>query len=179
MNGVCDETTPGTDLARSDGGHVYAGVPGTPTNMRECLLADREERIAASAQTQVMTPGEQTMLRTMEAMQDLMLSQSAQLARLENMLREMVVLTGGQETEIKRAAIERARELCATYEMPPKMYTKIAALIRADVVRPSGVRAVRDIPRCEFQTALSQAREWDRPGTMRRLARETRARQGG
>lgn len=148
-------------------------IQGINTNLRECLLASRQEmQPAASAQTRALTPGEERLTQQMDAMRDLMLAQSAQMARLEAMLREMVVLTGGQEAAIKAAAIARARELCACYELPPRLYAKVASQIRADVVRPSGVRAVRDIPRAEFAQALEQAQGWDKPGAMRKMQRE-------
>lgn len=154
-----------------DGEHRH--VPGTPAGLRECPQAQRQElQSAASAQTQAMMPGEARVLQQIDAMRDLMLAQSAQIARMEAMLREMVVLTGGQEAAIKAAAIERARALCTRYELPPRLYTKVAAQIRADVVRPSGVRAVRDIPRAEFAQALEQAQSWDKPGAMRKMRRE-------
>lgn len=111
-------------------------------------------------------------IRQNEALRSVVLALSAEMSQVSLMLREMVTLTASQEASLKRAAIGRAQELCARYGLPPKRYARIAALIRADVTRPSGVRAVRDIPRCEFDQALEQARTWEKPGVLRKMTRE-------
>ena len=66
----------------------------------------------------------------------------------------------------------RAQALCAQYELPEAKKRSVAARIRQAVAEPSGVRALRDIPRSEFKAALLQAQEFDRPGLLRRMARE-------
>ena len=110
-------------------------------------------------------------VRQNEALRGLVLALSAEMSQVSIMLREMVTLTASQEASIKRTAIGRAQELCAKYGLPQNRYARIAALIRADVTRPSGVRAVRDIPRCEFDQALEQARAWEKPGVLRKMTR--------
>lgn len=100
---------------------------------------------------------------------------STQIAQMTQMLREMVTLTSGQEAELKRTINARAKVLCAQYGIPAKCAQRIAARIRSAVAAPSGVRAMRDIPRCEYRTALEMAQDYDRPGALRRMAREEAA----
>lgn len=98
-----------------------------------------------------------------------------QMTQMAQMLREMVTLTHGQEAELKATINARARLLCEQYGIPARGARKIAAQIRSAVASPSGVRALRDIPRCEYRDALEMAQDYDRPGALRRMAREEAA----
>ena len=106
------------------------------------------------------------------AMAAMIASMSAQVTQMAQMLREMVTLTHAQEATLKSAINDRARVLCETYGMPVRCARSIAVRIRQAVASPSGVRALRDIPRCEYAQALETAQEYDRPGMLRRMARE-------
>lgn len=137
-------------------------------------LAPRNE--AQSPQTAMTLPADLTTYLTQ--VQTILQVQSGQISRLEEMLREMVTLTTAQEGTIKRAALARAKELCAKYGMDNALQRKVASAIRADITKPSGVRAVRDIPRSEYKIALEQTETWEKAGLLRRMAREATA-EGG
>lgn len=112
------------------------------------------------------------MVAEQAAMRTTIASMSAQIAQMAQMLREMVTLTHGQEAELKATVNARARALCEQYGIPARCASRVAARIRQAIASPSGVRALRDIPRCEYREALAMAQEYDRPGALRRMARE-------
>ena len=136
-------------------------------------MEKKDLRAFVRAKKRAMTPAQvEGLLSEHAAMAAMIASMSAQVTQMAQMLREMVTLTHAQEAALKAAINDRARALCGKYGMPVCCARSIAARIRQAVASPSGVRALRDIPRCEYAQALETAQDYDRPGMLRRMARE-------
>lgn len=104
----------------------------------------------------------------LRAMADAMQTMAAMLrATNENMeaLRRQVTLlekvTPAQATQLNRAIRSRAQALCGDYRLPEAGERAVAAEIRKALRLQFGARTVKDLPRCEHETAMQLVGMWD------------------
>lgn len=114
----------------------------------------------------------------------LVMAQNAVLEKISRHLEEQRV-TRTQETAIKRAIQARAKEIAlreglkgrydpnaGEYLDPEK---RLGAAIRKTLRELTGARAAGDIRACVYDSAMKHIMEWDYPGAIRRIRKETSA----
>ena len=139
-----------------------------------------ENELTAAISGVELTPAEASgltgmvaeMLLAMRSMADMTRATNERVAELERQLRLQIKIPRGLENELMRQIRARAAELCEEYELLG-CDAKMAAAIRRDVKRDSGISAMRDLPRCDYMVMVERIALWDDYETIKRL------RQGG
>ena len=117
------------------------------------------------------------MQQLMQGMADSIRATNARMAKLERQIELLTPLTGAQEKALCAEIRRRAAELCGQYHLGEGFEQAVAAAIRGELKREGGVRAVRELPRIEYNVLLERVALWDDYNTMRELRK--RARDGG
>lgn len=99
--------------------------------------------------------------------------QNDRLEALERQIRLQTPVTLKQVTYLNKAIKERARELLDQKNVSdPKAITKLGGHIRKAVLMRYGISNIREIPKHEYNVALTQITEWSNPLTVREISKE-------
>ena len=103
-------------------------------------------------------------------------AQADRLAALEKQVRLNTPVTGKMVTLLNGKIRERARFLLDARLLADdkKAVTKLAAAIRRDALARYGVSGLKEIPKHEYQVALSMIESWNNMLTVRDVARAAR-----
>ena len=82
------------------------------------------------------------------------------LKALESEVHRLVKVTNAQATEINAAIRQRAAEVCKLHRAEG-CEKAVAAAIRKSLKATCGTGTVRDLPRCDYSTALRLVQLWD------------------
>ena len=99
----------------------------------------------------------------MKSMTTLLISTNERITEMEKEIRLLTKVTPAQASSLNSAVRERAEQLSEQYRCPlSETFRKAAAnAIRRSIKLTSGVRSMKDLPRCEYQVALEQISMWD------------------
>ena len=115
-----------------------------------------------------------------EAMEQIASSQDVirnRMEALEKQVRLQTPVTDRQARYLADAAREKARELLDKKAISDKKaITKLAGLIKKSVLSRHGISSLREVPRCEYNVAMSQIETWNSALTVLDIVREARAR---
>ena len=116
---------------------------------------------------EVDTPMERALLQQVRIMQENMLNlamllkeSNARMKALESEVHRLVKVTNAQATEINAAIRQRAAEVCKLHRAEG-CEKAVAAAIRKSLKATCGTGTVRDLPRCDYSTALRLVQLWD------------------
>jgi len=134
--------------------------------------------------TEIMRPMVQAIGKLLEnntaALEQLSAAQSIQndrLEALEKQIRLQTPVSGKQVTYLNDAIRSRARELLDKRDISDKKaITKLGNAIRKAVLSRYGVSGLREIPKHEYNVAMSQIGMWNEILTVRDIVQETRNR---
>lgn len=120
-------------------------------------------------------------LAAIDQMKELMLGMaeairatSERMAKMERQIELMTPLTGAQERALCGEIRRRAGELKEQYRLEDGSEAAIASAIRVSLRKEGGVRAVRELPRIEYNVLLERVAMWDDYDVMRRIRRQAR-----
>ena len=101
----------------------------------------------------------------------------ARLAEMQKAVRTLEKVTPQQAGSINRAIRERAGELCEEYRMGAdgEKLNALAAEIRKDVRKLAGVKATREVARCDYETVTDYVRDWEDYDRIQRIRKGERA----
>jgi len=125
----------------------------------------------------------------------------ARLAEMQKAVRTLEKVTPQQAGSINRAIRERAGELCEEYrimtrkmdayqlrpdlsltggakwteELDGEKLNALAAEIRKDVRKLAGVKATREVARCDYETVMDYVRDWEDYDRIQRIRKGERA----
>lgn len=123
---------------------------------------------------QQMTAVMGQMQQLMQGMADSIRATNERMAKLERQIELLTPLTGAQEKALCAEVRRRAGELCGQYRLSAGYEQAVAAAIRGELKREGGVRAVRELPRIEYNVLLERVALWDDYDTMRALRQQAR-----
>lgn len=138
----------------------------------------------AAAVTEIMRPILEsigTLLKNnTEAMEQIATSQDVirnRMEALEKQVRLQTPVTDRQAKYLADKARDRARSLLDKKGIDErKAVTKLAGIIKKDVIARYGVGSLREIPRCEYNVAMGQMETWMNGLAVLDIAREARKR---
>ena len=144
-------------------------------------------QVVASVVEQIMRPMLESMgammQRMSEAVEHIATSQDVMRNRLEALEKQSRLetpVTDRQAKYLAEAAREKAAEILAKKDVTDKKaVAKLAGVIRKAVMQRYGKGSLREIPRCEYNVAMSQIESWNRAGEVVRIVSEARERTGG
>lgn len=117
----------------------------------------------------------QQMREALQTMAGLLRATNETMMQLQRQVRLLEKVTPAQATVINRAIRERAAEICAIYMVRGDQAEKLAAAaIRKAVKLQFGAGSVKEVPRCDYETALVQIRTWDDYKTMKGIREKVR-----
>lgn len=118
-----------------------------------------------------------------EAMEQIAASQDVirnRMEALEKQVRLNTPVTDKQARYLVVKARDKARELLEKKESglseDKKAVTKLAGLIKKDVMMRNGVGSLREIPRCEYSVTMSQIEIWNNALALFDIVKEARKR---
>lgn len=143
-------------------------------------------QVVASVVEQIMRPMLESMgammQRMSEAVEHIATSQDVMRNRLEALEKQSRLetpVTDRQAKYLAEAAREKAAEILAKKDVTDKKaVAKLAGVIRKAVMQRYGKGSLREIPRCEYNVAMSQIESWNRAGEVVRIVSEARERTG-
>lgn len=151
-------------------------------NQTEMIVPAEPETMITNAQAARMLAQMNDASRAMaDAMRDvanMVRATNERMTALEKEVRLLTKVTGAQASEIGKAIRERAAALCTERKLPPEADKPIAAAIRREIRLTTGVEAVRDIPRCEYQVILRRVQLWDDYKAIKAIRAKVEARNG-
>ena len=142
-----------------------------------------EQTALSTAMTEIMRPMMQAigkmLEKNVEAMERLAATQTIQndrLEALEKQIRLQTPITAKQAQFLNDAIRAKARELLDKRGLADnkKAVTRLGNCIRKDVLARYGIAGLREIPRHEYQVAMSQIGMWSNALTLRDIVREAR-----
>ncbi len=113
------------------------------------------------------------MMRGMVSLQTAILSQQAEIAKLNRAL-DAVRVTRSQELAIGEAIRSRAKQIAREENLPGKE-KKIAGAIRATLREVTGARAAGDIQASQFARSIDLIGSWRMAGAIRKIRKEAQA----
>ena len=164
-------------------------VPKFTERLAETLPQSKPVTIAPEMLGQILTelmrPVMQSMGKMLEnntaALEQLSAAQSVQndrLEALEKQIRLQTPVTSKQASYLNDAIRQRARELLDKREIDDKKaITKLGNAIRKAVLSRYGIANIREIPKHEYNVAMSQISMWNEALTIRDVVREARERE--
>ena len=132
---------------------------------------------------EMMRPVMETISKLLEnntmALEQLSAAQSVQndrLEALEKQIRLQTPITGKQATYLNEAIRERSREHLDKYRLADdkRAATKLGNAIRKAVLARYGITSLREIPKHEYNVAMSQIKMWANAITVRDIVKEAR-----
>lgn len=168
-----------------------SAIPGNPPReiVTEIATEEKTDLMVDPATlshiiTELMRPVMQTIGKMLEnntaALEQLSSAQSIQndrLEALERQIRLQTPVTGKQVTYINDAIRQRARAILDKKGIDDKKaITKLGNAIRKDVLSRYGVSNLREVPKHEYNVALSQVEMWSNVLTVRDVVNDARER---
>lgn len=140
--------------------------------------------VVASVMNQLMKPMFESIGKLLknntEAMEQIATSQDVMRNRmeaLEKQVRLQTPVTDRQARYLADTAREKSRELLNKKSVEDKKaVTKLAGIIKRSVLARYGVGSLREIPRCEYNVAMSQIEAWNSALAVLDIVREARER---
>ena len=118
----------------------------------------------------------QQMREALQAMAGLLRTTNETMAQLQRQVRLLEKVTPAQARAINQAIRERATELCAIYMLRGDGCEKpVAAAIRKAIKLRFGANSAKDLPRCEYEVAMTQVQGWDDYKTMKEIKGRAKA----
>ncbi len=118
----------------------------------------------------------QQMREALQTMAQLLRTTNETMAQLQRQVRLLEKVTPAQASAINRAIRERAAELCAIYMLRGDGCEKpVAAAIRKAIKLRFGANSAKDLPRCEYEVAMTQVQGWDDYKTMKEIKGRAKA----
>lgn len=116
------------------------------------------------------------MRETLQAMAGLLRTTNETMAQLQRQVRLLEKVTPAQARAINQAIRDRATELCAIYLLRGDGCEKpVAAAIRKAIKLRFGANSAKDLPRCEYEVAMTQVQGWDDYKTMKEIKGRAKA----
>lgn len=118
-----------------------------------------------------------------EAMEQIATSQDVirnRMEALEKQVRLQTPVTDRQARYLADAARDKARELLDRRKVEDrKAVTKLAGMIKKNVMARYGISSLREIPRCEYNVAMNMIETWNVVLTVMDIVKEARERAEG
>lgn len=116
------------------------------------------------------------MREALQAMAGLLRTTNETMAQLQRQVRLLEKVTPAQARAINQAIRDRAAELCAIYMLRGDGCEKpVAAAIRKAIKLRFGANSAKDLPRCEYEVAMTQVQGWDDYKTMKEIKGRAKA----
>jgi hypothetical protein len=106
------------------------------------------------------------MKETLQAMAMMLKANTETMAQLQRQVRLLEKVTPAQASAMNKAIRERAAQLCDLYAARG-CDKAVAAAIRKAVKLRFGAATAKDLPRCEYEVAMTQVQGWDDYKTMK------------
>lgn len=157
------------------------------SNVPAELEGDASTLLVANIMNQLMRPLLEDIGKLLknntEAMERIAASQDViqnRMEALEKQVRLNTPVTDKQARYLADKARDKARELLEKKESglseDKKAVTKLAGLIKKDVMMRNGVGSLREIPRCEYSVTMSQIEIWNNALALFDIVKEARKR---
>lgn len=151
------------------------------------FTGDVATQVVASVVSEIMKPLLEsigTMLKNnTEAMEQIATSQDVirnRMDALEKQVRLQTPVTDRQARYLADAARDKARELLDRRKVEDrKAVTKLAGMIKKNVMARYGISSLREIPRCEYNVAMNMIETWNVVLTVMDIVKEARERAEG
>lgn len=155
---------------------------------KELLFLPEEKDVSAEVIAEVMNQFMRPMMEGMgnlvkqlsEAVEHIASSQDIirnRMEALEKQVRLQTPVTDRQAKYLADKAREKARTLLDKKGIDDrKAVTKLAGMIKKDVMSRYGVGSLREVPKCEYAVAMSQIETWTNGLAVLDIAREARER---
>lgn len=155
---------------------------------KELYLPAEEKGVSAEVIAEVMNQFMRPMMEGMgnlvkqlsEAVEHIASSQDIirnRMEALEKQVRLQTPVTDRQAKYLADKAREKARTLLDKKGIDDrKAVTKLAGMIKKDVMARYGVGSLREVPKCEYAVAMSQIETWTNGLAVLDIAREARER---
>lgn len=105
--------------------------------------------------------GEGELALQLRSMAGMLGAMHAEIVALRQQIDGMATLTPAQEATLQARIRARGDLLAAKRLGTPALSGKVSGLIRRDLRRIAGVRAMRDVPRCRYADYLRYVDGWD------------------
>ena len=102
----------------------------------------------------------QQMREALQAMAGLLRATNETMMQLQRQVRLLEKVTPSQASALNKAIRERAAQLCDLYAARG-CDKPVAAAIRKAVKLRFGAATAKDLPRCEYEVAMTQVQGWD------------------
>lgn len=106
------------------------------------------------------------MREALQTMAGLLRTTNETMAQLQRQVRLLEKVTPAQASALNKAIRERAAQLCDLYAARG-CDKAVAAAIRKAVKLRFGATTAKDLPRCEYEVAMTQVQGWDDYKTMK------------
>lgn len=119
--------------------------------MNELTLMEKNSELATVVEQQN---------KMLAVMAEMIRSNNERMAKLEAELRMLVKVTPSQLSALTKALKARAADVCRMHRCVGKEKAAGNA-IRHDLRQLTGVRSMRDLPRCDYENAMKAIEMWD------------------
>lgn len=116
----------------------------------------------------------QQMREALQTMAGLLRTTNETMAQLQRQVRLLEKVTPAQASALNKAIRERAAQLCDLYAARG-CDKPVAAAIRKAVKLRFGAATAKDLPRCEYEVAMTQVQGWDDYKTMKEIKGRAKA----
>ena len=116
----------------------------------------------------------QQMREALQTMAGLLRTTNETIAQLQRQVRLLEKVTPAQASALNKAIRERAAQLCDLYAARG-CDKPVAAAIRKAVKLRFGAATAKDLPRCEYEVAMTQVQGWDDYKTMKEIKGRAKA----
>ena len=116
----------------------------------------------------------QQMREALQTMAGLLRTTNETMAQLQRQVRLLEKVTPAQASALNKAIRERAAQLCDLYAARGCVKPVAAAILKAVKLR-FGAATAKDLPRCEYEVAMTQVQGWDDYKTMKEIKGRAKA----
>lgn len=166
------------------------GVPGEMETGGEIIPERVSTGVVADVVNQIMRPLLEsigTLLKNnTEAMEQIASSQDVIRNRMEALEKQVRLQTPVTRTQVKYlndAVRKKARDTIASKDVivaeDKKAVTKLSGMIRKSVLARYGIGNLQELPRCEYNVAMSQIETWNNAMATYDVVKEARERAAG
>ena len=141
--------------------------------MGEIIKLPDEGREMLPTTPEILQRQMQQVAEAMAAMAAMVRATAESMEALRRQVQLLEKVTPGQASAINGAIRARAAELCEVYRAQGREKA-VAYMIRKDMKLSFGAATVRELPRCDYESARRRVEMWDDYKAMKRM-REDRA----
>ena len=117
------------------------------------------------------------MAQLMRGVADMMRTTNERMAALEQQVRMLTKVTPAQTKALNVAIADRAAELCGRHRMAG-CERQVGNAIRREVKTYTGITAMRELPRCDFEVTMQRVVLWEGYKAIKAIREKEAARHG-